>query len=250
MLYKQYYFLNGNKMLLILLATCVIIAGFHTFVHLVNFSHLDGRSFQTQFHLDTFLIMLVAACLLWCGHAFPELRVKERRMHYLITPTTALERFVFEILNRVIIFIIVFPLLYWILTNLVTGTFHLLSEGYDNYLFTYEKILPNKLSNLESSLVYSVGFFILIIPFAGASHFQKLPLVKTILLSSLVIAVYAGYIWFVVEGLDLHEYRPKNDRILFMSDDDHAKLFGMICAWTGSIALLLFSYFKLKEKEV
>lgn len=248
--YKQYYFINRNKLLLLLVATAGLIIGFHTFVHATNYPYLGGNGFQTQFHMNSFAIAMLIACLLWCGSAFPELRVKEKRMSYLIIPGTSLEKFTFEALNRIILLIIVFPIIYWLSTNLVTSIYHSFTADYEDFLFTYHKIIPAKLSGMELALLISIGLFMFTIPFAGASCFQKLPLIKTIAILTLVIGLFVGYIFLVVEGFDLKEYQPKNNRILFMRNEYDAQLAGFIAAIIGNITMLVISYFKLKEKEV
>lgn len=250
LLYRQHFFLYRNKLLLSVVASAGLIIGFHTFIHTSNYPHLSGGGFQTQFHLNSFAIAMLISCLLWCGSAFTEFRAKEKRMSYLITPVSSIEKYTFEALNRIILLIIVFPIIYWLSTNLVTTIFHTFTGDYEDYLFTYRKIFPVKFSRLELALLFSLALFMFTVPFTGASHFQKLPLIKTIVVLTVVIALFAGYIALVMEGLDLKEYLPRNNRVLFMRNEDDAKLAGLIAAIIGNIVLLVISYFNVKEKEV
>ena len=70
LLYKQYYFINRNKLLLILIAIAGLITGYHTLVHAVNYRDLGQQNFLSDYHLSSFSIALFAGCLLWCGNAF------------------------------------------------------------------------------------------------------------------------------------------------------------------------------------
>lgn len=250
LLYKQYYFINRNKLLLILIATAGLITGYHTFVHAVNYRYLGQQNFLSDYHLSSFGIALFAGCLLWCGNAFPELRNKERRMSYLIAPATSLEKFSFEVLNRIIVFIIVFPIIYWVFTNLVTSVFHSFVPDYADYKFSYRNPYPTGIDSLEIFLVLSLTLLVPTISFTGATYFQKIPIVKTIVVVFVIVALFVGYTLLIIDGFDLDEYNPINNRVLFIRGADEAKVAGIIAAFLVNITLLVISYFKVKEKEV
>ena len=249
MLYKQYYFINRNKLLLILVATAGLITGYHTLVHAVNYRDLGQQNFLSDYHLSSFSIALFVGCLLWCGNAFPAFRNKDRRMSYLIAPATSLEKFSFEVLNRIILFIIVFPIIYWVFTNLVTSVFHSFVPDYENYKFSYKNPFPGDINSLEIFLMLSLALLIPTISFTGATYFQKIPLVKTIVVVFIILCLFGGYIFFVVKGLELYQYNPINNRVLFIRGADGAKVAGIIAAFLVNITLLVISYFKVKEKE-
>ena len=249
LLYKQYYFLNGNKLLLILIATAGLIAGYHTIVHAVNYRYLEQSNFLTDYHYSSLSIAFLAACLLWSGNAFPDFRNKTKRLGYLVIPATTLEKFIFEFMIRIVIFILVFPIIYWVFTNLVTSAFHAFNPDYLNYTFSYKNPYPGELDTLSIFLMCSLALLVPTLAFTGASYFQKLPVIKTVVLVCILVGFFAGYIFFVVEILNLDEYKPKNNRILFMRNADDAKIAGIAAAIIVNITLLVFSYFKVKEKE-
>jgi len=139
--------------------------------------------------------------------------------------------------------------LYWVFTNLITGIFHAYVPEYLIYKFEFGALV-HEWSNREITLAISLGFLMFTLPFTGATYFQKMPLVKTIFTVSLFVGIYFGIGFLIFEGLNIREYRPVNNRILFMRNEEDAKLAGIWAAILGNIVLLVISYFKVKEKEV
>jgi hypothetical protein len=247
LLYRQYYFLNDKKLFLTLGATVGLIVAIHTFTHIVKLGHLN--TVNPQYFMIVFLFCFIGGTLLWTGYAFPGFRTKEKCFNYLTVPASTSEKFVFELINRLILFIVVFPAIYWCFTNLVTWSFHQYVPEYVNYKFSYSFPKPS-LSVREIVLIVSLCFLIFTISFAGASYFKTLPIVKTIVVVFVLVCVYALYVYLVVEKLGLKQYNPANDRILFMRSADDAKLAGIFAAITANLFLLAISFFRLKEKEV
>lgn len=248
LLYKQAFFISGKQMLIIFGSTVGIIAGFHTFIHLVNYRHL-ANTIDDQYHLGVFLFAFIGGSLIWCGQAFPAFRSKEKSMEYLMTPSSTLEKFLFEFINRVIIYIILFPIIYWIITNTITSIFHAFNSAYMDYKFEFGALLPGWEAK-EMTLALSLAFLIFTIPFTGATYFNKMPLLKTILTVFFLVGFYFGLGFLIVLGLNLEEYRPAEGGILFMKNEADIKLAGIMAAILANLTLLTISYFKVKEKEV
>ncbi len=249
LLYKQFIFLSGKQILIVLGSIAGLITGFHAFMYFVNQSHIGKTKIVDEYHISVFLFAFFAGCFIWCGQAFPAFRSKEKSMEYLMTPVSTFEKFLFEFINRILIYIIGFPIVYWIFTNLVTGIFHVYYPDYQNYKFGFE-VLFSKLSSREITLAVSIALFVFTFPFTGATYFKKTPLLKTILIVFLLVSVYFGIGFMLVEVLDIQEYRKANRSVLFMQSEEDAKLAGIWAAWIAHATLLTISYFKLKEKEV
>lgn len=249
LLHKQYVHLHIKQMMIIFGATIVAIAGFHTFMHLTNLRSLE-RTFTNNYHIPVFLFAFFGGCLIWCGQAFPGFRSKEKSMDYLMTPAFSFEKFLFEFINRILLFLILFPIIYWAVTNLVTGIFHHYIPEYISYKFAYGELIGTRLSTRELTLMGSLGFLMFTLPFTGATYFKKLPLLKTILFVALLVSIYFGIGYLLFKGLNVQEYRPANNSILFMQSEEDAQLAGIWAAILGNIVILTIGYFKLKEKEV
>lgn len=249
LLHKQYVHLHIKQMMIIFGATIVAIAGFHTFMHLTNLRFLE-RSFSNNYHIPVFLFAFFGGCLIWCGQAFPGFRSKEKSMDYLMTPASSFEKFLFEFINRILLFLILFPIIYWAVTNVVTGIFHHYIPEYINYKFVYGDLIGSNLSNRELTLAASLGFLMFTLPFTVATYFQKMPLLKTILIVALLVGIYFGIGFILFKGLHIQEYRLANGRLLFMYNAEDGKLAGIFAAILGNIVILVIGYFKIKEKEV
>ncbi|MCK5704983.1 MAG: hypothetical protein KAI29_27715, partial [Cyclobacteriaceae bacterium] len=249
LLYKQYVHLHIKQMLIVVGATVVVIAGFHTFMHLKNLGHLE-RTLNNNYHVPVFLFAFFGGCLIWCGQAFPGFRSKEKIMDYLMTPASSFEKFLFEFTNRILLYLILFPIIYWAVTNLVTGIFQQYNPEYINYKFAYGDLIGSNLSNRELSLAMSLGFLMFTLPFTGATYFQKIPLLKTILIVALLVGIYFGIGFLLFKGLHIQEYRLANGRLLFMYNAEDGKLAGICAAILGNLVILAIGYFKIKEKEV
>lgn len=247
LLYKQFMLLSAKQILIVFGSVVGIIGGFHTFMHLVSYRNLS-REIDGNYHLIVFIFSFFAGCLLWCGHAFPGFRSKEKSMDYLMLPASSIEKFFFEFINRFIIYLISFPMVYWAITNLVTSIFHAYNPEYQNYIFEFDILIP-KLIDREITLAVCLAMFMFTIPFTGATYFKKMPLLKTIIIVFLLVGIYFGIGYLLVEGFNLEEYRPRN-KLLFMKDEEDAKLAGIWAALIAHATLLIISYFKLKEKEV
>lgn len=250
LLHKQYVELHIKQMLIVIGATIVAIAGFHTFLHYQNLGHLE-RMIQNYYHAPVFLFAFFGGCLIWCGLAFPSFRSREKSMDYLMTPASTFEKFLFEFINRILLYLILFPIIYWTVTNLVTGIFHHYNAEYINYKFGYGDLIDSaKWSTRELALAGSLGFLMFTLPFTGATYFQILPLLKTILIVALLVGIYFGISFLLFKGLHIQEYRLANGRLLFMYNADDGKLAGICAAILGNLVILAIGFFKIKEKEV
>ncbi len=249
LLYKQFIFLSGKQILIVLGSTAGLITGFHAFMYFLNRNAMGKTKIFDSYHITVFLFAFFAGGLIWCGQAFPGFRSKEKSMDYLLTPASLSEKFIFEFINRILIYIIVFPIIYWIFTNLVAGIFHVYYPDYQNYKFGFEWFF-SKMNSREITLVLSLSLLMFTLPFTGATYFKKMPLLKTIIVVFLLIGIYFGIGYMLVEVLDIQDYSKANKRVLFIKSEEGAKLAGIWAVWIAHSTLLTISYFKVKEKEV
>ncbi len=247
LMYRQFYFLHNKKLLITVGATIGLIIVVHTFAHVVNFNHLN--QINKAYFLILFILSFLGATFLWTGYAFPAFRTKEKCLSYLLIPTSTAEKFTFELINRLIVLVIVFPVIYWTFTNLVSWSFHQYVPEYENYYFSYSFYLED-FSTRITVLIVSLSLLIFTASFTGASYFRNLPIVKTILFIFILICVYAGFIYLVVEKMGLDQYNPKNGRVLFLHNANEGIMAGIITSAIVNIYLLIISFFRLKEKEV
>lgn len=190
----------------------------------------------------------ILAILLVVGSAFPSLRKKGEAMQFLTLPASLFEKFVFEFLVKVVLFLALYPLFFYLIGQMAVG--------FADFVFYKQKVIPfdfhimQLVRNNEAlyliiwGIVFGVSLF-----FAGSTAFRKLPQVMTLLFIGLAISLVSGYMYIVVEEMNLgrgigefmeHHFKEPE---LFLP---------YVYTFLGlsAISALAFAFFKLKEKEV
>ena len=190
----------------------------------------------------------------YTGFSFPAFRSIEKSITYLLLPASASDKFTFEILTRIVVFIFIFPLLFWAVANLEGAVVHHYVPGFFNCKFSLEQgfseIFNKKLIDWWLKfLAIQVVLFVFIAPFCGASHFSKSPVLKTLFIFSIIVGGYALLMYLLGKGLNINEYHPKNETILFVNYKDGPQAFFAIAATAINLCLLAVAWFRLKEKE-
>lgn len=243
------------------------------FVVLLFFQSIDNnfRGWELKNYIVLFFFYFFGLGLIYISLSFPAFRAKEKSMHYLMLPISSSEKFVFELTTRIITFIVLMPLLYWIVANLEGTIVHSYIPEFKSYQFSFNEAyhelikthtyvtvdgkIQVQYTQFEKSVQYLFiqgGLFVFIFSFAGASHFSKSPLLKTLFTFSLIIAGYFLLGYLLSKGLNLSEYNPADNRILSIKVRDKNE-FSKIAAFVLTIINLTFltiAWFRLKEKEV
>jgi len=236
----------------------ISIAGFAgtLFIALIIFQYNSPyRNWQIEKYMATFAFLFFPLGIIFSSLSFPAFRSKEKSMAYLMLPTSASEKYVFELVTRIILFVLVMPLLFWIVANLEGAVVHSYRPELVNYKFSFvegwsEMTKNEKLGAWAIFAMVQGCFFVFISAFTGASHFAKSPLLKSLFTLSLIVASYSLFTFLLVKGLNLEKYKPSNDRVLFMSNKQDAIVFLAIGATVINLSLLAIAWFRLKEKEV
>ena len=192
--------------------------------------------------------------ILYIGHSFPAFRSKESTINYLMVPGSLLEKFLFELISRLGIILVILPLLYWV-------TFHL--QGYFFTVFISNGFEPVGLQNIVrvdvsnvdhvfwlSIVISSVVFLAFVLAFTGAATFSKQPLVKSLFSVALIILFYTGYSYLVIEHLGVGKYDPPSSLWLVPTNEAAVLQFISTAVILTIIIMLFVAYRKLKEKEV
>lgn len=222
---------------------------------LVHLTQSAGQH-QPRFSLVLYILTFIGAGLLYSGSAFAAFRSKEKTISYLMIPASRLEKFIWEYLSRVIIFMIAIPICFWAVYNASGSIVSLLREEYlYRYLpfFIIPEGMPSPGGINPTFLIFSIGFFILTIPFAGATIFVKHPLIKTLFGVSIIFFFHLFLVYFFIEVLNFKGYNisPKETEIyLVPNSETKAIRFFTFVSLLANGMLTLIAYFKLKEKEV
>lgn len=249
-LYKLWWFRNHKTALLYLGVLCglsILIITWVVWVTTDSFNHFEG--FRRDEYMPLQVLAFVALGIFYSGASFPGFRSKEKTFEYLLLPSTILEKFLFEWINRVLIFVVIFPPLLSLLTNLTTNGLALVHPEFTNTKVELIWAL-DELSGKHIALIVIMAITLLNIPFMGASHFQAKPILKTLFFFFVCLAVYFLYIYGMVQLFDLENRSTESECVWFICSQQEATNWVIGAGIFANIILMTISYLKLKEKEV
>jgi len=203
----------------------------------------------------TFLVMFFLGGSIYSSLSYPAFRTKEKSISYLLLPASTAEKYVFEFLSRIVLFILLMPFVFWVIANIEGSVMHYYKPDFINYRFSLSKALSSVVYKRGNSgwmnfLIFQGWLFVFIAAFTGASHFSKSPLVKTLFTLSIIALGYALYTYLLVKGMNVSGYALENKRILFIHNRNEAMAFISIAITIVNLCLLTIAYFRLKEREV
>lgn len=225
------------------------------FVALIFFQAVSNfRSWENQKYMSIFIVFFFFLGMIYSSLSFPAFRSKVKSVAYLMVPASSSEKFVFEFLTRIIAFILLIPLIFWLVANLEGAIVHHYVPRLINYKFSFgqgiaEIIKNRKLDEWGMFAIVQIFLFILISAFAGASHFTKSPLIKTLFTISGIICGYALLTFLLFKGLNMKEYSPSDAGILFPKNKKEFIAFFALAATVVNLSLLAIAWFRFKEKE-
>jgi hypothetical protein len=251
LLFKQHFIHNGQFLLLssgayvgvIFIVLCLTQVGNDLLPH--NLETFQG-----------FLIGFVSVFgVLYVGHSFQAFRAKESTIHYLMLPASALEKFVFEFIVRIVLALVALPLLYWATFNLQGYFFSIFIEEVFNpiglqYVVKIDDDIPADYVVLIYSVITGGVLFVLSVAFTGSAMFTKQPLVKTLFTVAMVVAFFGAYSYIVIEQLGFGRYNPPDKMLLVPMSEDGALRAVAIALAVATVVMLVVAFRKLKEREV
>jgi hypothetical protein len=215
-----------------------------------------GNGLQPN-NLEIFQGMLIGFVtvfgILYVGHSFPAFRLKESTINYLMLPASALEKFLFEFVNRVGILLIILPLLYWCTFNLQGIFFTIFTDEVFNpigikHLITID--VPDEYRTLIYLTVIGGVLIVFSLAFTGAAMFTKQPLIKTLFAVAIIVMFFVGYSYIMIEELGIGEYNPPERMWLVPLQEELALKIVTIVLYVSTLVMLFIAYRKLKEREV
>jgi len=216
---------------------------FQSVKHFVNW---DQKSYEVTFFSFFFLLGIV-----FSGLSFPAFRSKEKSMTYLMLPASASEKYIFEFLVRVVLYIILMPLLFWLVANFEGAVVHYFVPELTNHSFPFIKQNSIHIENIGWQDLAKLQAFLLVfvVCFTGASHFTKSPLMKTLFTISLIAMGYGLFTFLLLKGLNLESFHIESKRIFFIKNEHDGMVFLSILETVINLSLLAIAWFRLKEKE-
>lgn len=211
--------------------------------------HLTARevSMPAPYYLKTFMFSTITLAFLWFGTSFQQFRNNYRITQYLLIPATLAEKFLVELFFRLLIFVFSFPLIFWIGTNITEIIIHLMFKTESVYIFMFD-FPENILRKGLFSAILTYILFLVAIPFLCSAWFKRLPLVKSILVIVILLALVWGLALFAIFGIDVGKFNPQPNRIYYGSENP--EIIVRVLAIVASLVIFIASFYKIKEKEV
>ena len=215
---------------------------------------------NTKFQYDEYIALLLFYLVVMgviIGTAFPALTNQINTGNYLLAPGSTFEKFLVQVVVRIVIFVPVALIIYWISVHLAKASqIPDLERGFDpskiadfhfNGLFESITMFRDKLIIVIS--IFSVASVL----FAGSVYFNRFALVKTLIVSGIVVGgvvcsfVLFSHIFYPTEthGFDVRLKTYKITETLY-----NVQLAAYLLGGLSWIFFLALAYFKLKEKEV
>jgi len=202
-------------------------------------------------YFGAFVFFFFALGVIYASSSFPAFRSKEKSIAYLTLPISTSEKFIFELLTRVVGYIILLPILFWLIANIEGRIVHYYIPDFVNYNFSFKQVLvDNPMTGWSKIVFLQSSLFAFIAAFTGACHFSKSPLIKTLFTFSIIVAGYFLLFYLLIKGLNIENYRTINDKMLFFRSEQGSIAFFAIVATVVNLTLLVIAWFRLKEKEV
>jgi hypothetical protein len=248
--------------------TCAIISNYRqiilfwgaVFVAIFFTALINSKGFYNNngSFMPIFLLGFYISGLLYSGFSFKAFRSKERTVTELMIPVSTFERFIYEFVN-VVSFWLIFPIVFFMSKSLAFVTWRIFFNS--EVLLLKPTIANSSTNGLDYGFFISISGFepgflgmifmisvsVFALAFAGAATFRKAPLIKTIVFVGSVLLSIIGYLYLIFEKCKLQQSWISN--IEHNVTAQQGFQIGTIIFAFISLVALLYTYFKLKEKE-
>ena len=251
MLGQQYLIHHYRILLTSIVAFC---GGLFILLLVIQFAE-DFRPLGSGDMFFELLMMIFIGSAIICGAtAFPAFRNKEKTLNYLMLPASATEKFLTEFLTRTLLFLVITPLLFWLIYNLEGYTVNIF---YPAFSFTGQDLFEFPDMDMDTAtarrrvfmLIPSAAFLLFTIPFTGATIFMKNALVKTLFSVAIIFFFNLFLVYFFLEILEFDQFHPSGSILFIRHTEDLLAAMTVACI-VLNVGFISAAYFKLKEKEV
>jgi len=250
LLFRQSLLHNSRLIWLALIGYCGLVI-----ILLLFFQAAQNFKMQsTEIYQALFVTIFIAGGVACAGSSFTSFRSKEKTYTYLMIPASPSEKFAVEFILRVVLFVVLVPILFYLIYMLEGTIVQVLANDYSfasGNIFQLPS-LPERPVGMEGTwLILFIALLsgIFIIPFTGSVSFAKNPLIKTMFTLAAMVMINVALIYFFIEIANFKRYEPAENGLLFIRSPENALVVFTWFAVLLDIALLAGAYFKLKEKE-
>lgn len=250
-LFKNDLLINQKAYLFAFAGLSLAVYGFTYFIMRAD------NSFDKIQDYTPLIMMYMMAIGIVIGTAFPALNNQIKTSNYLLSPGSTFEKFMVQFVIRIIIFIPLALIIFWIGTHLAkVSQIPDPEHGFDPSRIPYFHFsdLFNAIPTLRDRIVILVSIFsVASVLFAGSVYFNRFALVKTLIISG--ICIFAVVVSFVILShlfypAETHGFRIQLKTYKVTETLYNVQLAAYLLGCLSWIFFLVLGYFKLKEKEV
>lgn len=260
-LLKQDLLINRTKYLLGILGLGLITYLLCYWILSANKWNLFQGSVN-NYYMTCFVFYMMAVGVV-VGTAFPDLTNKIKAANYLLSPGSTFEKFLVQFLLRIGLFIPIALGIFWIAIRLAKVS--LIPEALSKTVFFDPSVVPyfefrllitrstGKMWSIPEILIMVFGFFSCgAYLFAGTTYFKRYALVKTVIISGILIvtciffSIMLSHIFYPQET---HGFDSQFKDFAVSEHLHSVELFILLLSLFSWIFFLAIAYFKLKEKE-
>lgn len=233
------------------------IAGLSLVIYAIAlFSMRTNRNFSEDDYSVLFAFYLMGVGVI-VGTAFPAFSNQIKTNHYLLTPGSTFEKFLIQFVFRIVIFIPMALIIFWISAHLAKAS--LVPDpqiGFDPAKtiadFHFNKLFeaPDKTQN---RIIYLCIFSFGTVLFAGSAFFNRFALVKTLIVSAITcFTVFCSFVLFshIFYPAETHGFDVRIKTYEISKNLYNTQLAAYVLGSLSWIFFLVLGYFKLKEKEI
>ena len=242
--YARFQAMNRRRLNLLAIAGISVAILFLLTFMLTHARHWNLNDWKGAFIMPSLFITLFVT-----GYSFPYFRKKEASLHALMLPVSTFEKFIYEVISRIIVFISLYLILYYVFANIAVFFAEFIQPERTIIPFRYRNLYDDIRDKKAIYLVSSAYLLVVTLVFAGASAIRKHPLIKTMVFVGAVLLTGFGYFYLLIEKMGLGN-GIKYVAEKFISSGEEAAAWLCIFLMGSAICALVYAFFNLKEKEV
>lgn len=258
LLLQQDLLINRTKYLLGILGLGVIsYLIMYFFLYSTKGQVLTPDNYIKSYYVGFFIFYMMTVGVV-IGTAFPDLTDKIKTHNFLLTPGSVLEKLLVQFVIRIALFIPIALGIFWTVLRLAKASLVSdLEKGFDVSKIPYFefRLLINGVNRTWDpwlilfiiSSLFSYGIYL----FAGTTYFRRYALVKSVIISAVVLGVSVLFMMLLS-----HIFYPQTEYFKIQlypfrvtEDLDSFKCSSLLLSLLSWMFFLPIAYFKLKEKE-
>ena len=244
-------FINQKTYLFTLAGLCIAIYAISYFLMRVN------NGFQrTNEYLSLFMFYLMGIGVV-IGTSFPALSNQIKTSNYLLSPGSTLEKYLVQFVIRIVLFVPLALIIFWIGTHLAKATLIPdMERRFDPSKiadFHFKDLFQYIHGFLDQIIVVLSIFSTASVLFAGSVYFKRFALIKTLIVSgATVFLVVCSFVLFshILFPSSTHGFDVRLPIFKMFDGVDNVEFAAFLLGGLSWIFFLPLAYFKLKEKEV